>query len=402
MVDRDEIRETPNGSVGEEAFEQPQKEVTMDFKLEHMYGKLDEDGLVEPGIRVSAEEAVIGKTSPLSLKDPGRLQGKQRRDESVFVRRNENGVVDRVLLTANDRGRMLARVRVRTVRIPQIGDKFASRHGQKGTVGMTYRQEDMPFTQEGICPDIIMNPHAIPSRMTIGHLVECLLGKAAACIGREGDATPFTDVNVDNISKALHKCGYQMQGYETMYHGGTGKRLQAKVYLGPTYYQRLRHLVDDKIHARARGPIQILTRQPAEGRGKDGGLRIGEMERDCIIAHGAAFLLKERLFDQSDKYSVHVCCKCGLIAEANPQKELFSCRPCTVLNETTTKIVRVPIPYGTKLLFQELMAMGIATRIFTTEDDKRRRRPTVTKKAKEPTAMDASLSGGKGRGKCPK
>ena len=180
-------------------------------------------------------------------------------------------------------------MRIRNERFPQIGDKFASRHGQKGTIGMTYTQEDMPFTVEGMTPDIIVNPHAIPSRMTIGHLVEALLSKVAAIHGKEGDATPFTDVTVDDVAKTLEKMGYQRTGYERMYNGHTGRKLNAMVFMNPTYYQRLKHMVDDKIHARARGPTQILTRQPMEGRARDGGLRFGEMERDwCVCARRCA------------------------------------------------------------------------------------------------------------------
>ncbi|KAL8228691.1 hypothetical protein R6Q57_013591 [Mikania cordata] len=274
---------------------------------------------------------------------------------------DDDGLAPPVLLTTNADGLRFVKVRVRSVRIPQIGDKFSSRHGQKGTVGMTYTQEDMPWTVEGITPDIIVNPHAIPSRMTIGQLIECIMGKVAAHMGKEGDATPFTDVTVDNISRALHKCGYQMRGFETMYNGHTGRRLLAMIFLGPTFYQRLKHMVDDKIHSRGRGPVQILTRQLAEGRSRDGGLRFGEMERDCMIAHGADHFLKERLCDQSDAYRVHVCERCGLIAIANLKKNSFECRGC----KNKTDIVQVHIPYACKLLFQELMSMAIAPRMLT-------------------------------------
>ncbi|KAL0443973.1 UNVERIFIED_CONTAM: DNA-directed RNA polymerase II subunit RPB2 [Sesamum latifolium] len=314
------------------------------------------------GTRVSGDDVIIGKTTPISQEE---AQGKSTRftnkDHSTSLRHSESGIVDQVLLTTNADGLRFVKIRMRSVRIPQIGDKFSSRHGQKGTIGMTYTQEDMPWTIEGITPDIIVNPHAIPSRMTIGQLIECIMGKVAAHMGKEGDATPFTDVTVDNISKALHKCGYQMRGFETMYNGHTGRQLTAMIFLGPTYYQRLKHMVDDKIHSRGRGPVQILTRQPAEGRSRDGGLRFGEMERDCMIAHGAAHFLKERLFDQSDAYRVHVCENCGLVAIANLKKHCFECRGC----KNKTDIVQINIPYACKLLIQELMAMAISPRLLT-------------------------------------
>jgi DNA-directed RNA polymerase II subunit RPB2 len=165
----------------------------------------------------------------------------------------------------------------------------------------------MPYSADGIVPDIIINPHAIPSRMTIGHLVECLLSKLGTLNGAEGDATPFTELTVEGVSGLLKQRGFQSRGFEVMYHGHTGRKMQAQVFFGPTYYQRLKHMVDDKIHARARGPLQILTRQPVEGRSRDGGLRFGEMERDCMISHGIAGFLKERMYDSSDGFRVHVC-----------------------------------------------------------------------------------------------
>lgn len=329
------------------------------------YDKLDRDGLASPGTRVSANDVIIGKTQPLEqvamMNSRQRVQ--TRKDSSTCMRRTENGVVDQVLLTTDSEGNKFAKVRVRMVRIPQIGDKFSSRHGQKGTIGITFRQEDMPYTVEGIVPDIIINPHAIPSRMTIGQLIECLHGKVAACGAVDAFATPFTDVPVYTIAREMHQHGYQRYGNEALYNGHTGKRLAAQVFIGPTFYQRLKHMVDDKIHARARGPKDGLTRQPMAGRSRDGGLRFGEMERDCMISHGSAQFLRERLFDASDKYRVHVCDICGLMAIANMTKRKYSCKGCN----QSTKISQVYLPYATKLLFQELLAVSIVPRMMTVD-----------------------------------
>jgi DNA-directed RNA polymerase II subunit RPB2 len=325
------------------------------------YSKLDIDGLVNPGQRVLGDDILIGKISPMpeTEEDPNRIQKYTERDCSVSLRPSENGVVDQVMLSVNAKGQRYTKVKVRSLRVPTIGDKFASRHGQKGTIGITYRQEDMPFTRFGVVPDIIMNPHAVPSRMTIGHLVECLLGKVGLLAGQEGDGTPFTQVTVQEIMQRLHQLGFQKQGNEVMFHGHTGLKIPAQIFLGPTYYQRLKHMVEDKIHSRARGPMQMLTRQPMEGRGRDGGLRFGEMERDCMISHGASKFLKERLFDISDAYRVHVCDACGLFAVANLTKNHFECKACK-----TSTVSQVLIPYAAKLLFQELMTMSIAPRLI--------------------------------------
>jgi len=224
----------------------------------------------------------------------------------------------------------------------------------------------MPFTQEGINPDLVMNPHAIPSRMTVGQLIECLFGKMAAVLGDVGDGTAFNlKTRVEDISQGLHNHGYQRHGNEVLYNGFNGKIMDAHLFLGPTYYQRLKHLVDDKIFSRSSGQMQILTRQPVEGRSRGGGLRFGEMERDCMIAHGASQFLKERLFDVSDGYRVHVCDRCGLFAIANIKRNTFECRGCN----DSTRISQVHIPYAAKLLFQELMAMNIAPRLMTLTDE---------------------------------
>lgn len=284
------------GLLSTETIEKPTRETCL--RLRHgTYEKLDEDGLIAPGMRVSGEDIIIGKTIPIQTESEelGQRQASHtKRDSSTPLKSTEQGIVDRVLVTTNGEGYKFVKVRIRSVRVPQMGDKFASRHGQKGTVGMTYRTEDMPFTCEGITPDLLLNPHAIPSRMTIGHLVECLLSKVSTLTGDEGDATPFTDVTVAAISEALLANNYQQRGLEVLYNGHTGRKMVSQFYTGPTYYQRLKHMVDDKIHSRARGPLQILTRQPVEGRSRDGGLRFGEMERDCMISHGAAQFLKVR------------------------------------------------------------------------------------------------------------
>ena len=339
------------------------------------FENLGEEGLISPGIKVEGNSVIIGKTmenpdKKIKKDKKNKKDEKDKKDKtdkinvSEKVRPDENGIIESVMLSMNEQGFKVAKVRCRNIRIPQIGDKFASRHGQKGTIGMTFRQEDLPFTLEGITPDIIVNPHAIPSRMTIGHLIECLNSKKVVLKDKvrpnDYDATPFNyDFSVDSISDQLHELGYQRHGNEAMFNGFTGKKEDILTFIGPTYYQKLKHMVADKIYSRSIGKYDILTRQPPEGRSRNGGLRFGEMERDCMISHGASLFLKERLLDVSDKYKVYICDRCGLIGEVESYEDgTLGCHYCNQDNKNY-KISQVSMPYCCKLLFQELMAMNI-------------------------------------------
>jgi len=343
-------------------FEVPLQDTCHGMRMAN-YEKLEQDGMIAPGTRVSGKDVVVGCVvdMPENPDAGAHMQRYEKKDKSLFLKTNENGIVDQVMVTLNEKNDKHVKIKIRTIRVPEIGDKFASRHGQKGTMGINYRQEDMPFTREGIIPDIIVNPHAIPSRMTIGHLVETLMGKVGCQKGETGDATPFTTVKVKDVGAALYSYGYHKWGNEVMFNGFTGRKLNCQVFFGPTYYQRLKHMVGDKVHARARGPLQILVKQPVEGRSRDGGLRFGEMERDCMIAHGAAHFLRERLFEVSDAYRLHVCDICGMSAVAKLRKSDFSCAVCN----NHTRISQIRLPYACKLLFQELLSMCIMPRLLT-------------------------------------
>lgn len=352
------------------------------------YDKLDSDGFPSPGTVMTGSEIVIGMTEQIPAAEGGGPTAMTREDKSERIRPTENGIVDTVMLSEIGSKRFV-KVRMRALRTPTIGDKFASRHGQKGTCGMLYRQEDMPYNRDGISPDLIMNPHAIPSRMTIGHMIECLLSKLSAIKGYEGDATPFADITVKDISQQLHAEGYQMRGNEVMYHGHTGRRMEAQLFMGPIYYQRLKHLVEDKMFCRATGRLQGLTRQPAEGRSKGGGLRFGEMERDVMIAHGSSQFLKERLLYQSDLYYLHICENCGMFATAKLATNSFSCNYC----RNHARISQILLPYACKLLFQELASMNIAPRLHTTPPAKRAVSLAPDQEEMYDGAMDAAPTG---------
>ena len=355
-----------NHSTGEEEiFIKPNPDNTVGIKP-YNYDKLEPNGFIKENTYVESGDIVIGKCMP--QKKNGVLNFK---DNSIMIRNGENGYIDKnscndsYFKNINGDGYVFSKVRIRSERIPCIGDKLSSRHGQKGSLGMMYRHEDMPFSSNGIVPDLIINPHAIPSRMTIGQLFECIMSKSAAGIGSYGDSTPFTDLKLEDIADVLQdECGYQRYGDEIMYNGHTGEQIHTQIYMGPTFYQRLKHMVDDKIHSRGgNGPVVLLTRQPAEGRARDGGLRFGEMERDAMISHGASAFLKERLLDVSDNYVVHVCNKCGIMGTSNMEKNTFNCKRC--INSVDFSEVR--IPYACKLFFHELMSMNVNARMITNE-----------------------------------
>ena len=342
----------------DEKFCKPDKKNTNGMKP-GSYDKLDDCGFIKLNVPVKSNDIIIGKVIPTKSQISDNIQ--KFRDNSISIRNNEEGVVDYVYQNRNGEGYRFCKVRIRSERIPSIGDKFSSRHGQKGTVGMLYNQENMPFSKDGIVPDIIINPHAIPSRMTIAQLVECIMGKTCANLGSFGDATPFNGTDVNKIGDVLESCGFERNGNEIMYNGMTGEQLQTSFFIGPTYYQRLKHMVDDKIHSRSTGPVVLLTRQPAEGRARDGGLRFGEMERDCIIAHGSSQFLKERMLDVSDNYRMFVCKKCGLTGIVNTERNIYSCKSC----ENYIDFAEIHLPYACKLMLQELQTMNITPRIRT-------------------------------------
>ncbi|MFC1728677.1 DNA-directed RNA polymerase subunit B [Nanoarchaeota archaeon] len=333
----------------------PDKEVK-GYKSEDDYKFLEEDGIVFPEAKVGEGDVVIGKTSPprfLSSLDEYNLASDVRRESSVALKHGEKGVVDFVLITENEEGNKLIQVRMRDQRIPEIGDKFTSRHGQKGIVGLIVPESDVPFTASGIRPDLIFSPHSIPSRMTVAHLIELMGGKTAALAGRYIDGTTFSVEPEEELRKELVNLGFRENGTETLYNGETGEQYTAKIFVGNMYYLRLKHMVANKLHSRARGPIQLLTRQPTEGRAKEGGLRLGEMEKDTFVAHGASLLLKER-FD-SDQTAVPVCEKCGIIAVYNEFKNQSYCPVCG----DDTEISIIEISYAFKLILDELKTLGV-------------------------------------------
>lgn len=324
---------------------------------EDAYKNIDEDGIISTETVVGGDSVLVGKTSPPRfLKEVSALdvESEKRRESSVTVRSNESGIVDAVILSQTTSGNRFVKVRVRDLCVPEIGDKFASRFGQKGVISLVLRQEEMPFTKDGVVPDLIINPHAIPGRMTAGHLLETLGAKAACASGELRDGSAFSGEKEEAFEKLLKEAGFRSSGQETLFDASTGKMMSAKIFVGPIYYQRLHHLVKLKMHARSRGPVQMLTHQPTEGRAREGGLRLGEMERDCFIGYGSALLLRERMIDSSDKTVELVCNQCGTLGVFDKIKKRKYCPLCE-----SGSVAEVEMSYAFKLLLDEMKSIGI-------------------------------------------
>jgi hypothetical protein len=343
------------------------------------YQHLDDYGLVKEGTEVHDKMIMVGMTTMIDKKTG------LRKDESKTPKKGQLGIVDKSFVTEGEEGQRIAKVRVREIRLPAIADKMASRSGQKGTIGMVVAEADMPFTSSGMIPDIVVNPHAIPSRMTVGQFVECITGKACALTGHFGDGTAFQASGVAQYAEILMAHRFHSSGNEILYDGMNGGQLEAEIFMGPTYYLRLKHMVKDKINYRPQGPRTALTRQPVSGRANDGGLRIGEMERDVLISHGSNNMLTESMMERSDKYYMAVCNKTGLIAVYNPDKNIFlspmADGPLKFVgslaenNLTVDNISRhgrsfsiVRIPYSLKLMIQELQTINVVMRIITDDN----------------------------------
>uniref|UniRef100_A0A6C0H874 DNA-directed RNA polymerase n=1 Tax=viral metagenome TaxID=1070528 RepID=A0A6C0H874_9ZZZZ len=351
-----EIKKNPSTSE-DDLFIKPDSNKVIDMKHGN-YNKLNEKGYIPEETIIEFEDIIIGKVSPIQPTNTN----KTYKDNSEMYKSHVQGVIDRVHTNIYNSDRYeMYNVRVRMEREPIIGDKFTNFHGGKGTIGITLPQKDMPFTESGMVPDFILNPHAFPSRMSVGYLIECLAAKQGVLSGKFIDGTPFNDYDVSKLPEALIKLGYSPWGTEKMYCGLTGKQMNTEIFVGPSYMLRLKHMVMDRVHGRARGPNQALTRQPLEGRSRDGGLKIGEMEKDAILSHGMGQFLKEKLMENSDITKVYICDDCGMFAYKVIDKDYYKCKGC----KNTSRISAVVIPYACKLLIQELMSINILLRIRT-------------------------------------
>lgn len=360
-----EAKQYPGGTS--DKFELPDPDDNIrGYKSERSYRLLEEDGVISAEASVAGGDVLIGKTSPPRFLEEFReydQAGPYRRDTSTSVRPSETGLVDTVVMTQSSEGGKMYKIRVRDMRVPEIGDKFAARHGQKGVLGILAKNEDLPYTAEGVTPDILINPHAFPSRMTVGMFMESITGKAAALRGSQFDGSAFVGEKMDEVREAMDAAGFKYSGKEVMYDGRTGRPFPVEVFIGVVYYQKLHHMVSDKIHARARGQVQMLTKQPTEGRARGGGLRFGEMERDCLIAYGASMILKDRLLDESDRSDIFVCERCGLIAYHDLKQRKYVCRVCG----DKAKVSSVSVAYAFKLLLQEMQSLNVAPRLLIRE-----------------------------------
>jgi SAM-dependent methyltransferase len=369
--------EIENGKIRERIMK-PDPTNTHEMKPGN-YSKLDENGLIIEGSKITENDILIGKCAVSSERD-----GKTEYvDTSDYVRRNEDGYVDKVFSNIGNEGQRYVKVRVRKDKKPELGDKFCSRYGQKGTVGMLMEPQDMPMTAEGIQPDLIVNAHAFPSRMTIAQFLELILGKACTELGLESEVAAFSEVNAETIGNSLESVGFERHGHEVMYNGRTGEMLKVNYFIGPTYYQRLTHQVSDKYQSRDDGSRTALTHQPVGGRSLGGGGRIGEMERDALLSHGVSAFLKESLMERSDKSSMTISQNTGVLAVYNPERQIYrdfltdesiqefdsvsnqmvkrNTESCLYANQFAT----IEIPYSFKLLLQEIEAMGVSLKLTT-------------------------------------
>jgi DNA-directed RNA polymerase II subunit RPB2 len=365
------VEEKKNQSTGEEDhFAKPDPSNTSRLRPCN-YDGLDDNGFPILNTKIKGGDAIVGKVVPITNKKKNQdTSGKEFQDNSVYLRDGEDGVVDNVYSSRNADGYVFCKVKMRSERTPSIGDKFSSQSAQKGTLGMIYRAEDMPYTKDGIIPDVIMNPHAMPSRMTFAQLLETLLGTECIHAGMRGDGTPFTDVSVEDIAENLEKRGYNKYGEHELFSGETGVKIPHTLFMGPTFYQRLKHMVEDKIHARSQGPIVAITRQSSEGRSRMGGLRVGEMERDVLISHGIAQFQKEKFMELSDNFTVYANRNTGMMCALNKKDGI--CKSFSTIPEeddetdnTTDDITELRMPYACKLMFHELLTMGIDMQLKT-------------------------------------
>jgi len=333
----------------------PEKDVS-GYKMESLYASLEDDGIIYPEADINERDVMIGKTSPPKfLSEAREISVRTKKESSVTLRQEEKGIVESVFITIDDEGNKIVQVKTRDLRIPELGDKFATSHGQKGVIGAIIDEEDIPFTNSGVRPDVLFNPHGLPSRMTVGYLLELLAGKTASLRGEIVDGTSFSGETKKDLEEQLKTLGFRYDGKETMRSGVTGKKIETKIFIGNLYYLKLKYMVANKIHGRASGKITLLTRQPIEGRSRGGALRLGEMEQQALVAHGASLLLKERY--DSDKVVLPICSKCGAVALEDKIRIKTSCPECH-----SEEIEPIEISYAFKLLVEELQGLHVNTK----------------------------------------